>query len=379
VPSGDSRLDYDLLNGKVVNCPHYLLEPARTNFINYSEDFSNASWDKTNLTLSSNSVISPSGVLNSTKLIPNTTNGQHKIDITKTVTNGASVSLSAFVKKGEYNFCCLYEVTSAKGRFFDLSNGIQGGTFQGNPTTSNIENYGNDWYKISITTTVPSTSARYIIYVCETISNTSFAGNDVKGIYAWGTQLEQGSYPTSYIPTNGTAITRAAESATDSGDAATFNDSEGVLMVDTTIKQLTTTNSISLTDGTANNLISIFANTSDTNSILFYLSFNGTAIVSSEAISINNIDEYNKISVKYKSGLTKIYINGFLRLSKSNSFSGASFDRLHLAQYNESPKFAGNVKQVQYFDSSLTDAQLETLTSWTSLQEMITSQLYTNY
>jgi hypothetical protein len=28
VPSGDSRLDYDLLNGKVVNCPHYLLEPA---------------------------------------------------------------------------------------------------------------------------------------------------------------------------------------------------------------------------------------------------------------------------------------------------------------------------------------------------------------
>ena len=36
-------------------------------------------------------------------------------------------------------------------------------------------------------------------------------------------------------------------------------------------------------------------------------------------------------------------------------------------------------RELQYFDSALTDAQLETLTSWTSLQEMITSQLYTNY
>ena len=41
--------------------------------------------------------------------------------------------------------------------------------------------------------------------------------------------------------------------------------------------------------------------------------------------------------------------------------------------------FYGKTREVQYFDSALTDAQLETLTSWTSLQEMITSQLYTNY
>ena len=48
----------------------------------------------------------------------------------------------------------------------------------------------------------------------------------------WGAQLEESSYPTSYIPTNGTAITRAAETANGSGDAATFNDSEGVLMAE---------------------------------------------------------------------------------------------------------------------------------------------------
>ena len=45
-----------------------------------------------------------------------------------------------------------------------------------------------------------------------------------------GAQLEQGSFPTSYIPTNGSAVTRSAETANGSGDASTFNDSEGVLM-----------------------------------------------------------------------------------------------------------------------------------------------------
>ena len=55
---------------------------------------------------------------------------------------------------------------------------------------------------------------------------------------------------------------------------------------------------------------------------------------------------------------------------------------LNSLQFNSGAGFStfyGNTRELQYFDSALTDAQLETLTSWTSLQEMITSQLYTNY
>ena len=222
------RLDYS-----AGGCPVLLTEIESQNKITYSEDFSNAAWDKTNLSLTSNSIISPSGVLNSTKLIPNATSSQHKIDITRTVTNGASVSLSAFVKKGEYKFCCLYEVNSVKGRFFDLSNGTQGGTFGTAPTTSNIENYGADWYRVSITTTVPSTSARYILYVCDTISNTSFLGDATSGIHIWGAQLEEQPAVTSYIKSNsGSATTREADLVNGAGSAATFNSLEHTFFVD---------------------------------------------------------------------------------------------------------------------------------------------------
>ena len=48
----------------------------------------------------------------------------------------------------------------------------------------------------------------------------------------WGFQLEQSSFPTSYIPTTEGSATRSAETANNSGDASTFNDSEGVLMAE---------------------------------------------------------------------------------------------------------------------------------------------------
>jgi len=56
VAIGVPRLDYT--DG---GCPSLLLEPASINLITYSEDYSNASWAKSNLTVTSNSTVSPSG------------------------------------------------------------------------------------------------------------------------------------------------------------------------------------------------------------------------------------------------------------------------------------------------------------------------------
>ena len=78
VADTSSRLNYDLLNGKVVNCPHYLLEPASTNLYSYSSAFTNI--NDFNLTVTDNVAISPQGNLNASSIIPSTSNNVHYLN-----------------------------------------------------------------------------------------------------------------------------------------------------------------------------------------------------------------------------------------------------------------------------------------------------------
>ena len=67
VLEGRNRLNYSLLDGEVQECPHLLLEPARTNVVTYSDI--NTSWNQqTNIINSLNvDVIAPDGTLNGWK------------------------------------------------------------------------------------------------------------------------------------------------------------------------------------------------------------------------------------------------------------------------------------------------------------------------
>jgi hypothetical protein len=51
------------------SCPSLLLEPQRTNLALYSEQFDNAAWTKTNVTVTANDEVSPDGYVNADKLI----------------------------------------------------------------------------------------------------------------------------------------------------------------------------------------------------------------------------------------------------------------------------------------------------------------------
>ena len=243
--------------------------------------------------------------------------------------------------------------------------------------TSSIEDFGNGWYRCSFTFTTTSTLGQPHIYIADTDGSFVVSSPDgIKGIYSWGAQVEQGSYPTSYIPTNGTAITRAAETANGSGDAATFNDSEGVLMAEiSALSDDTTSKTISLNDGSQSNGIELFYFAG--NSIYINLWSGG---VSQGFLNYEiDIQNFNKVSYSYKLNDTALWINGFKVDTDTSATMPIGLSELAFENGIGGNDWYGKTREVQYFDSALTDAQLETLTSWTSLQEMITSQLYTNY
>ena len=84
--TGDQpRLNYDISNGVVQSCPSLLLEPASTNLLPYSEDYSQSVWGKTNVTLTSNAVVSPDGTQNASKIVATGTDSSLQDSITVTI------------------------------------------------------------------------------------------------------------------------------------------------------------------------------------------------------------------------------------------------------------------------------------------------------
>lgn len=393
VANTSSRLNYPLLDGKVVGCPHNLLEPQRINLITYSESFSNAFWTKTGASIVLNSTISPDGSLNASKLVEDNTNSLHAIFQNAGITIPAgNNTLSVFVKSNGRNF---FQVrTGSAGGVdnsplyanFDLINNTETASSVG-VINSKIETYPNNWKKISITFNLSSGTSVALVFqpilYGTSVINESYQGDGTSGVYIFGAQLEASSFPTSYIKSNsGSATTRLGEIATGSGNSTTFNDSEGVLMAEIAYLKNRGTSSpfkverISISDSSDTNRIFI-SNTATANQIQVFVR-NSVGISFNKIVTISDNTLYNKIVLKYKANDYSLWINGFeLESDNTYNYLPSGLNVLKFEGAAGEYDFYGNVKQTQYFDSALADTQLEQLTSWQSFSDMAEGQLYT--
>jgi len=376
VASGQSRLDYPLIDGVQKGCPHYILEPSRTNLITYSEDFSQSYWIKASVSLSSNQLISPDGTLNSDKIIESSTNGLQQIysDVI-TTTPSSDYVYSIFIKKGERSWVKVMTANNS-GANFNVENGIIGIVDSG--VNAEIEDYGNGWFKCSVSFNTSVSADRVYVRISTSNGVTSYQGDGTSGVYIFGAMLEAGSYPTSYIPTNGTAVTRSAETANGAGNSSTFNDSEGVLMAE--IKGFTENlglySGISISDGTVSNRITLGFSGVSSGKVLYYVNASNAGFP--DAVSINSILTSNNIlAISYKNNQYKMYLNGFLVSTVTTAAMPTGLNEIRFFGYASNETFIGSIKQLQYFDSILADTQLEQLTSWQSFRDMANGQLYT--
>lgn len=196
-------------------------------------------------------VVSPDGTNNATKLAGNTASTFDKNYKVHVVPNVSSVSMSAnvvytwtlFVKDPDsvlnsdnllvFMYGSRYSNVNARVKF-DLSNDTV--TYGGNISneSASITPYPNGWKKLTATWTNTSSGGGPRYYLEEqspkTGGVTQFSANGDK-FYVWGFQIEEGSFPTSYIPTAGSTVTRAPDQAILSGTNVTswYNITEGTV------------------------------------------------------------------------------------------------------------------------------------------------------
>ena len=362
------RLDYPLIDGVVQDCPALLLEPQRMNSLLQSNQF-NTTW-----ALSSSIALTSgqSGVGGSTDAwLLKKTDASSRYIIQNITLISSTYSYSVFAKKESGNW--LYVRLSDSGgslastSYFDLENGVVGST---SADSLSIHSYKNGWYRCEVKFTHSIGFVRMYPAVGD---GSPSGGSGGEGIYIQNAQLEQGSYPTSYIPTLTSAVTRSADVCNGSGTSADFNDSEGVLFTEIAALSDTTTayTSIGVGSGSSSNRIGLGFNPSS--QIYVYKNTTTSWVATQNA----NIELFNKVALSYNTNDNEFWLNGFKVSTNTTIGDIAQPNELRFSASYGGEQFFGNTKQLMTFKTALTDSELEQITSWTSFGEMAKGQLYT--
>ena len=337
-----------------------LLEPSRTNLFEYSEDFSNSYWSKIGSgsgiapIVTAEYAISPDGTQNATRVqfdaVGSTNSDRSGLVRNFAFTTGQTYSISCWVKStNETNQIIQFRLAGSQ--------------------VSEEQIATSEWKLYTATFTA-------------TASVTDNFGMQIRGINSvnesdiliYGMQLELSNYPTSYIPTSGSSVTRQADTANDSGNSEVFNDSEGVLFADISgLADDGTSRRISLTDvsgSTFLNLVSIELD--ELSGVLKAFVSDNSTIGTLQGNIIQT--QYNKIALKYNASSISLYVNGFELDSNNtpNLPSGLKILDFNNGQSNQTSEFYGKTKELGYYDTALTDEELEYLTSYRSLNELVT-------
>ena len=362
--NGVPRLDYT--NGTA----SILLEPQSTNLLTYSEDFSNAAWTKTGASVVSDATTSPDGSLNADKLMEDTSTGLHKIQVFYTFT-AVDYSNSIRIKPNGTTKVSLWIDGASKGTKFDLSTGT---IYSETSSLGKITALPNGWFEIA-TTADGTSGTSYALYFYDDSWNVTYTGDGTSGVYIWGAQAEALSYATSYIPTSGSTVTRAAETLNNAGNSDLINSTEGVLYVE--IKALAddgTGRDISVSDNTGNNYARISLSNAVGN-----LEYNVVVGGVTQASGLSAISQtnFNKIALKYKLNDFAIWVNGTEVLTDSSGsvFPASTLTTLNFNRGSATNFFYGNCKTVAVFSESLSDTELACLTS-TNNREIFLNYYY---
>jgi len=292
--------------------PMILVEPSATNLLPYSEDFSNAAWDKNNVTLTADYGIAPDGTNTSTRI---------EYSGTSYIQDSFAVSdytVSAFVKG----------VAGEVVKF-----GIGANVGQGAEFTLNGE-----WQRIQHTGTGGA------------IFFSSLGGNTATDFEIWGAQVETGSL-TSYIPTSGgdaAARTRAADDLVISGSAFSsfFNTGgDGTFYAEFVPRDVLSEQWYLLAGQSYNRR---FMYTNDGNARLN--AYDGATTRSYGVDMVAN--QINRAAFTYTATTQEASIDGAVTSPVAHNGNYSTTSRLHLASPANDKQMNGHIKRVLFWPYS---------------------------
>jgi len=302
--------------------------------------------------MSYNTSVSPDGYTNAETLVVDGVN-PNAAYTSVSVTSGTLYTFSVFAKANTQSLFRMRGFSAAAGGNinFDLSNGtISGATTDDDIIRSEIQDYGNGWYRCICVFEADGTGSALFGF-----DRAISSSGNLFDVY--GPQIEAGSYATSLISTQGSAVTRLGDDCktTSLQSASLIGATAGTFFIETT----KTDDSVWINQR-------IFLTSTTTRSLLLDTSAGQIRLRTWDASSVGTTITTSgltngpvKYLLKWDGTNVKVFANGSLVGSSAQpSYAYTTYSAL------ESPSYSNNtLKQLLFFPTALTDAECITLTS----------------
>lgn len=351
-----------------------LTEPTSTNLITYSEDISRTEWSKINIEYASNTILNPYGKQGSYTISESANTSNHLLGSPSTIptTLGEKYSFKFIVKKNTDDWVQVSGISSSFSTDsyanYNIGNGTIGNS--NNVENAKIVHLGNGWYEISSTFTSTNTTNSGAILGLINNQNVStrlpsYVGDGVSGVYFFGAQVEQLHYSTSYIPTNGTTVTRLQDVMTNAGDENIFRLDECGLFY-----ELQDFGDNYHTYGLVGNSSYIqFINTNTATQLRFSV-YTGS---DSRYVTLSNtqfdFSFRNRIFGRYINNRVSLYVNGLFIGESDIITPPTNLKRLEIS--NTYSSVYANVTKIKYLSSAPTYEEMEKESAYTSYEEIV--------
>lgn len=192
-------------------------EPVATNIHLHSSAFTNATYGNQNATITDNDVVAPDGTTTGATLSDDGSTGTGTVYVNQGYTSlstSTAHTFSIFAKQDQLSQVAIatnsFTSPGNTASFFNLDTGTVAST--GTNHTASIFPFVDGWFRCVITFTTDATDDNGNIRVFPAASGSTTVDLDgTSSILIWGAQFEEGSVPTSHIPTSGAAVERAAD------------------------------------------------------------------------------------------------------------------------------------------------------------------------
>lgn len=332
----------------------FLLEPQRTNLALYSDQFNiSGTWTNTingtgvTPTVTTNSTTSPDGTQNAETIVFNRGTGNTLSDLTALQQSITIPTTGAYILS-------VYAKASTAG---DIGKQVflrLGGAGVLVPITLT-----QNWVRYSRAETSVASGSQII----QIGNRGTITADNTVSVDLFGAQVEAGAYPTTYIPTQATTVTRIADSAVKTGISGLIGQTEGTLFVEfnSSFLESYTQRILTLSDGTNTNAIGF--QLSSANQLIFYVENGGVNQVAITKTSPSiTLGSNVKIAAAYANNDFVFYVNG-TQIGTDTSGSVPATSQLRFSEGNGTAFYYGQIKQVALYTSRVSNSELAALTT----------------